>query len=162
MTTYIPFTPSTVSAPQFMPVLDGDTYVVSVRWNLYGQRYFINVYDLSGVRILTTALVTTDSGLTIDSLLWDILSKRVTVTTSIPHGYEIGEVVDLVIAGCSPDAYNGAFQVFITDETTFTYEMDTDPGIATAVGSASFLQNMVAGYFASTLIFRGGQFEVNP
>jgi len=40
--------------------------------------------------------------------------------------------------------------------------MQSDPGTVTSAGEVSFLINMCAGYFNSTMIFRNGQFEVNP
>ena len=52
MTTVYDFTP-TASAPfQFQPTLDGTTYNVIITWNVFGQRYYINIYDLSGNLIL--------------------------------------------------------------------------------------------------------------
>lgn len=56
MTPY-PFQPSNVAPFQFQPTLDGQSYVVIVTWNLFGQRYYFNVYDLQQSLIVSAALV---------------------------------------------------------------------------------------------------------
>lgn len=57
MTTFIDFTPS-VSAPfQFQPTLDGDVYNCIITWNVFGQRYYINIYDLSQNLIVCLPLI---------------------------------------------------------------------------------------------------------
>jgi hypothetical protein len=48
MTTYIDFVPSIAAPFQFQPTLDGQLYSVLVPWNLYSQRYYVEVSDLSG------------------------------------------------------------------------------------------------------------------
>lgn len=162
MTSFFPFTPSNIAAPTFMPTLDGNPHTIQVFWLLFGQRYILNCYDLSGNRIFTRALIESEAGIGIDNLSWSVLSGLVTVTTEIPHGYPIGSMKKLTIAGCVPDTYNGAYQVFVNGPSSFTYPLPVDPGIASVFGEASFLMNMAAGYFDSTLIFRNGQFEVSP
>ena len=57
MTTVTNFAP-TVRAPfQFQATLDGVIYTVIVTWNLFGQRYYINIYALDGTWIVTLPLV---------------------------------------------------------------------------------------------------------
>lgn len=68
MTTIIPFVPSDVAPPQFQATFDGAAYVVILTWNVFGQRYYINVYDTSGTLILCTALVGSPNGYDIDLL----------------------------------------------------------------------------------------------
>src|SRR6266566_2988171 len=54
---YFPFTPS-VNAPfQFTPTLDGVQYQAVVTWNLYGQRYYVNLYALDGTLVFSLPLV---------------------------------------------------------------------------------------------------------
>lgn len=57
MTTVVQFQPSTTNAFQFQPTLDGDIYTCIVTWNLYGQRFYINVIGLDGTLIFTLALI---------------------------------------------------------------------------------------------------------
>ena len=57
MTTYIPFTPSATAPFQFQPILDDQVYNVIITWNLFGQRYYVNVYDTSGSLIVTLPMI---------------------------------------------------------------------------------------------------------
>jgi hypothetical protein len=56
-TVVIPFLPSAVSAFQFQVTLDSNLYSCVVTWNLAGQRYYINVYTLSGTLVICSAMV---------------------------------------------------------------------------------------------------------
>lgn len=51
------FQPSTSAPFQFQPTLDGQQYTAVVTWNLFGQRFYLNLYRLDGTRVLTLALV---------------------------------------------------------------------------------------------------------
>lgn len=57
MTTYIDFAPQPNIPFQFNATLDDQQYVVLCTWNLYGQRYYVNVYDLQGNLIVAIAQV---------------------------------------------------------------------------------------------------------
>jgi len=50
MTTYL-FAPSPTAPFQFQPTLDGEVYHVVVTWNLFGQRYYVNVMTTSGALV---------------------------------------------------------------------------------------------------------------
>lgn len=56
-TTAVPFQPSNSGPFQFQANFDGATYTVAVTWNLFGRRYYVNVYTLEGDRIVTIAMV---------------------------------------------------------------------------------------------------------
>jgi hypothetical protein len=56
MTTYVTF-PQTTSAFSFLLTLDGTEYSTTIKWNLAGQRWYFNLYDLQNNSILTIALV---------------------------------------------------------------------------------------------------------
>lgn len=53
----VKFTPSPYSNFQFQANLDGTNYTVIVTWNMYGQRYYINIYTLNNQRIVTLPLI---------------------------------------------------------------------------------------------------------
>jgi len=55
--TVVQFTPSKVSNFQFQATFDGAIYNVIVTYNIYGQRYYVNIYDTSNVRIITLPLI---------------------------------------------------------------------------------------------------------
>lgn len=42
------FAPSSSAPYQFQPTFDGTIYTAIVTWSLFGRRYYINCYDLSG------------------------------------------------------------------------------------------------------------------
>ncbi len=57
MSTMISFSPVSTSTFQFQCTLDNNSYNVIVTWNLYGQRYYINIYDSNNGLILCVALI---------------------------------------------------------------------------------------------------------
>lgn len=59
MTTYVQFTPSTTSSPpfQFTATMSGVDYTVTTTWNVYGQRWYINIYDSEGNRLKTQPMI---------------------------------------------------------------------------------------------------------
>ncbi len=57
--TVIPFVISTTAPVPFQTVitLDGNQYSLTAAWNLYGQRWYISIQDLSGNMIVTMPLI---------------------------------------------------------------------------------------------------------
>lgn len=163
MTTYYAYV-RPVSGPfVFQPTLDGQQYVVSVWWNVAGQRNFFTVQQLDTTVVLTAGLVGSDVGMPIQSLTWD--AGEVSVDTVNPHGYAIGATLDLTVAGASVAAYNGIWRCFVTDPNTLSYDLATNPGASAVNGVLSYDINLVKGYFTtSTLVYRSpnGTFEVSP
>ena len=173
MTTYIDFVPSQSAPFQFQPTLDGQVYTGIVTWNLFGQRYYLNLYTLGGVLVFNQALVGSTVGVALASLTWGASTGAgtVTATTEEPHGYTVGQTVDLTVSGATPSGYNGLFECLITGASTFTYQLTADPGAATVNGNVNYDIDLCAGYdnvagtpFASTLVYREAnmQFEVSP
>lgn len=162
MTTYFPFTPSTQSVPQFQPTLDGTQYSATLTWSLFGQRYYVNLYTLSGTLVFCRPLIESLASLAIEDADWDPDTSTAQITTSVPHGYAPGASIELTIADMVPAAYNGLFLCLITGPDTFSYPVSIDPGLATQTGDVSYLISMTAGYFDSTMVYRNGQFEINP
>lgn len=56
-TVYIPFVPSSSSNFQFQATFDAQVYTVIVTWSLFGQRYYVNIYDSSGVLIVALPMI---------------------------------------------------------------------------------------------------------
>lgn len=56
MTTYV-FAPTPTAPYQFQPTLDGAQYTANVTWNVFGQRWYLNVYQLDGTLVCAVALV---------------------------------------------------------------------------------------------------------
>lgn len=53
MTTFVNFAPTAVAPFQFQPTLDGVIYNAIVRWNVFGQRWYVTVYQQDGTPIVT-------------------------------------------------------------------------------------------------------------
>lgn len=166
MTVFINFVPvgAPVSPPfQAQITLDGQSYNLTSSWNLFGQRWYINVTALDGTIVVSRALVGSPTGQAIQSLTWD--QGRAVATTLEPHGYRVGKVLTLTISGASPATYNGRIAALVTGPSTFTYAISADPDAATVAGVVSYDIDLVGGYFStSTLIYRqpANQFEVSP
>ena len=163
MTTYYDFTPTAQAPFQFQPTLDGQTYSIFVTWNLYGQRYYVNVYDLSGNLIVALPVIGSPSSKSIGGSSWS--DGRVTIGTITPHFFKIGATLNLTVAGMEPILYNGIFSMLVTSANELTYSLASDPGAPTTLGSVGADINLLGGYFnTSTLVFRAptNQFEVTP
>lgn len=57
MTTLVPFQPSTGAPFSFQPTLDGAIYTVFITWNLFGRRFYFNLYTLDGVLVISQPLI---------------------------------------------------------------------------------------------------------
>jgi hypothetical protein len=56
-TTFIDFVPTLTGPFQFRAVLDGESYTVIITWNLFGQRWYANIYTVDSVLLLSIAMV---------------------------------------------------------------------------------------------------------
>ena len=161
MTTFTPFTPSQTALFSFRPVLDGNVYLARTPFVHYAQRYYLNLSQLNGPAVVFRPLIESPASLPLASIAW--ANNKVTAVTEQPHGYRLGIVVPLLVAGCVPTAYNGNVQASVVDDETLAWPLNANPGTATAIGTVDWTFNLVAGYFTtSTMVFRNQQFEVNP
>lgn len=87
--TVIPFIQPPASPFSFIATLDGEQYTCTVPWNVFGQRYYLNVFTLDGTRVLTIALVSgTDAfpinlirGYFVNSIFtWSDVNQQFTIT----------------------------------------------------------------------------------
>jgi hypothetical protein len=51
------FTPTNAGAFQFGATLDGNNYICVVTWNVYAQRWYLNIYTTTGALIVCRALI---------------------------------------------------------------------------------------------------------
>lgn len=56
-TAVITFVPDPASNFQFNATFDGQSYSVRVTWNVFGQRYYVNIYTTQGILMLSIAMV---------------------------------------------------------------------------------------------------------
>lgn len=163
MTTLFNFQPPAQSNYQFQPVLDGNPYTAVVPYLMFGQRWYLALLALNGSLIFYRSLVGSPGGVSVQAMSWQ--TGYVNVQTTAPHGYRVGQTVELTVKGCAPAAYNGSFPCLITGDDTFSYPLAGDPGAASTLGTATYDLNLAWGYFqTSTLVYRAPtqQFEVTP
>lgn len=161
MTTRVPFQPPPLGAFTFQPTLDGAPATATVTWNLFGQRWYVNLFRLDGSRVFTLPLIESPLASNLEALAW--AHGFATAATLAPHGVAVGTTAALVVEGCAPDGFNGEVLALALDRTTLQWPLVADPGPVTAVGSVARTINMAGGYFrSSSLAFRNGQFEVRP
>lgn len=160
MTTYVDFQTSQTTQFQFQATLDDNQYIVSTPYNLFGERYYVQVSDLSANLIVYRGIVSSTAK-TQAALSW--ADGTATAVLSAPHNLSIGSVAAWTVSDTGI-GYDGVYKALAVDSETLTYALATNPG-STATGSASLDVNLVGGYFTtSTLVYRDntGQFEVSP
>ena len=172
MTTIIPFLPSNIQTPSFKATLDTTDCTVKITWNVSAKRYYINVYDSNGIWIITTALVSSPPGRSVQSIIYDPFLSSMLVQFVDPSLWPIpasgpitlaGTMVDYTLEGFQPATYNGKFRCMHLDGLNFIFPMPQDPGPCVIQGKISRLLNMVATVFnTSTMVYRNGCFEINP
>jgi hypothetical protein len=136
----------TQAAAQVTPVFDGLPAVKADP-----QLFFLNARAGAGQTItMHLDLNNTDSS-PISAATWS--GGTVTITTTNPVGWQTGETV--TISGMTPAGYNGTFTIASAiSSTQFTYSLATNPGTATAFGTAG-------GTFALTSLDEGIVFDPN-
>jgi hypothetical protein len=60
--TYVDFVQQPKTPFQFDAVLDGETYSIICTWNLFAQRYYVNIYTVNQVLVLAIARIGSPSG----------------------------------------------------------------------------------------------------
>lgn len=157
--TFINFTPSTTSVFSFQAQLAGTQYTVTVTWNVFGQRYYITVADLSGNVVLYRPLIACGPQFTAQ---FEWASGIASAVTSSPHNVPVGSVANIVVSQ-TDSGFDGTYQALATDTDELTYQLATNPQQATPIGGAvNFNNNLVAPVIAGAyLLFRysSQQFE---
>jgi len=147
----------------FNPTMDERVVSAIVLWSLYGKRYYLRMNELGGEPIFMLPLIGSVVGFHILSITW--LRGIVTVTTSFPHNFPVGNTMNLTLRGCFPDAYNGTHQTYVSSPRELQFNLASFPGLALVFGFISYDINIGAGYFdTSTIVYRTAnkQFEVSP
>lgn len=140
-----PFQPSALQNFVFNPVLDGVTYVATVEWNVYGQRWYLRLADNSGNVVLYKAVASSADPQPLASLSWS--RGTASATTTAPLGLPVGSQAALLLAGVTPAGYNGLVLATVTGRSSFTFELAEDPGSLVQLGSYGAIVDLVAGLF---------------
>jgi hypothetical protein len=149
--TTVQFQPSPTANTRFQATLDSQVYNVVINWNLFGARYYVNIYTLAGQRIVTEPLIGSPLGYDLSSLTSD--NNIASAVTAVSHTYTVGSIVPLQIAGNTPTAFNGTFNCNITGPNSFTYPLPGTIDQATQLGTATYTLSLTAGYFNSTMVY---------
>ncbi len=88
MTTLVSFMPSNVSPFQFNVTLDGIPYVAICNWNLYGQRYYINIYTQTRTLIMSRPIIGSPDNANIN-LLFGYFFKSTLIYRVSSNNFEI-------------------------------------------------------------------------
>lgn len=89
-TALYPFSGNEQKSTVFTPVLDGMVYHCQMKWNLAAQRWYLDVSDNSGNRVLTIPAVASPVGYDINllvgafqntTMVWRYATSQIEVTT---------------------------------------------------------------------------------
>lgn len=157
MSTFVNFLPSTVAAFQFQPTIGGSPYNATVTWNLFGECYYLNLYDLSGNLLLCRPVTSSGPQLTA-AFAWTTSGTAI-ATTVANHNVPVGTVV-AIRASTGGTGFDGEYQALSTSPTTLAYSLPTNPNVV-AAGSVNFNLNLVATLGIGWLLYREAtmQFE---
>jgi len=107
--TYIQFVPSSAGPFHFQAVLDGVQYNISITWNIFGLRYYLNLYTVQGELLLASPVAGSPDGYDIDLLLGRFTSTLVYRVGS--NNFEVSDAPVIYPAfGARPDAMLNANQ----------------------------------------------------
>jgi len=68
MSTTVVFTPTSTTVFSFNATLDGAVYTCSIAWNIWAQRWYLNIFDQTNTLILARALIASPSDYPINLL----------------------------------------------------------------------------------------------
>lgn len=158
---FVDFTPSTTQAFSFQVTLAGKQYNATIVWNVFGQRYFLNLTDLLGNLVLYTALVATGPQLNA-SVTWN--EGSVAIVTDNPHNLPVGNVVRIRLAGTN-SGFDGFWNALVQSPNSLIYQLTTDPNQPDPVnGTVNLDVNLVGGLGIGWMVFHFDtqQFECSP
>lgn len=144
-----PFQPNAGQNFVFNPTLDGNSYVATIVWNVFGQRWYLNLTDTSGNLIVYKAVVSSADPQPLASLAWS--AGIVTVSTVTPHGIPVGARANLLLQGDTPGGFDGAQLVTSISADGFTYELGSDPGSSVQLGTCNGYVDLTAGLFKTSM-----------
>jgi hypothetical protein len=141
VSTFVTFQPSTTAAFSFPLTLTGTPYVATITWNVFGERYYLNLADLSGNPVLCRALVSSGPRYQA-SFNW--ANGTATATIVGAHNVPVGNVVD-VRTSQTGTPFDGEYRALSTGPNTLTYPIQVNPQVPTPQnGTLSFDLNLVA------------------
>lgn len=140
--TFVDFVPGTLTAFSFQFTANSVSYVATVPWVEYAQRYHLSITDLSGNQILYRGLVS--SGVSYGaSLNW--ANGSAIATASAPHWVPVGQCSDIRISQTGT-AFDGNFTALAISLTALSYALAPAPVVPfPQSGTVDFPLNLLGG-----------------
>jgi hypothetical protein len=152
MSTVLAFQPSTTSPFTFQFTLNGVPYIATITWNIFGERYYLNLTDLAGVLVLSRALVSSGPRFGA-SVTW--ANGSAIVTTAANHNVPIGWAANMRVSQTGT-SFDGNYQALSTGRQTLIYPLQIRPQAPLPQsGVVSFDVNLVDGVTDSKGNFLG-------
>jgi len=150
MSTLVNFTPSTLTAFQFQPTLNGTLYAATIFWNIFGNSRYLQLTDLQGNLIVYREL--TSSGPQLQATFsW--VNNVATATCLLPHNVPVGVPVNALVSETN-SLFDGSFMALSLGPTQLTYALNTNPLTpAMTQGQIEFPLNLVEGYLTNCFLF---------
>lgn len=143
------FQPNSQQNQVFNPTLDGNTFVATIEWNVFGQRWYLRLADTSGNLVVYKAVVSSADPQALASLRWS--GGIASAATSAPLGLPIGSQAKLLLTGIAPAAYDGLVLATVTGPSSFSFELAADPGPLVQLGSYGAIVDLTAGLFQESI-----------
>jgi hypothetical protein len=156
--TFVTFVPSTISVFSFQATLNNALYQISTPYNIFGQRYYLSVQDLSGNQILYRALVS--CGPTFQAT-YTWAGGFATATCTANHNVPIGNSINANTSQTGT-GYDGTYTMFATSATNLSYQIPNPQQTNTVNGNINFGWNLIEGYIPNSYLlfyYNTQQFE---
>lgn len=141
-TTVVNFVQSTIAPFQFQPTMNGVQYAASILWNVFGERYYLQLTDLLGNPVKFRSVVSSGPRL-LGSFVW--ADNVAAVNCQVPHNIPVGACANVVMSGTA-SSFDGSVQVLAVSATAVTYALTTNPQQSQPLtGTMSFVVNLVEG-----------------
>lgn len=152
MSTFVPFVPSTLAPFTFQAtLLNGQQYNVVLTWNVADARFYVNVYAINGVRIVTRGLV--PCGPLMDATFTWAAGVASALCASA-HQVPIGDPVNIRVTNTNSGFDGGAYQALAVDPLTLTFPLSTNPLEPASIGgTVNFDLDLLAGYNIGSLFY---------
>lgn len=159
MSTLVDFVPSTTLPFAFLAALaNGAQYNIAVRWNAFGERWYLTVSDLSNTVIAHRAIA--QSGPKFQGVFTWVEGVGAAALSGA-HNVRVGELANARISQTNTE-FDGLYRALAVDAQTMTFPLATNPNVSGPVtGKLDFPLDLLAGYGIGSLYFHAStaQFE---
>jgi hypothetical protein len=152
--TFVSFVPSTVGPFTFSPIIAGATYNAEIDYNAFGQRFYLNLTDLTGASIAYCAVAETGPSFQA-TFNWSV--GTASITCEEPHQVPIGQMVRGRISQTESGFDALSILLLAINPTTLTFPLSEDPEVEPVQGVLSLGDvNLVEGIIPGGLLVYHG------